>query len=54
MGNIQKSIPASFVKKVPPMVRKIAVRRSAQVRSLKGMFFKVVEVTVDGEYVAYH
>lgn len=31
VGNIQKSIPASFVKKVPPMVRKIAVRRSAQV-----------------------
>ncbi|XP_069576163.1 ATP-binding cassette sub-family A member 2 isoform X2 [Brachyistius frenatus] len=31
VGNIQKSIPASFGKKIPPMVRKIAVRRSAQV-----------------------
>ncbi|XP_069039700.1 ATP-binding cassette sub-family A member 2 [Lepisosteus oculatus] len=30
-GNIQKSIPASFGIKTPPMVRKIAVRRSAQV-----------------------
>lgn len=32
VGNIQKSIPASFGRKIPPMVRKIAVRRSAQVR----------------------
>uniref|UniRef100_A0AAY5KSH8 ATP-binding cassette sub-family A member 2 n=1 Tax=Esox lucius TaxID=8010 RepID=A0AAY5KSH8_ESOLU len=31
VGNIQKSVPASFGKKTPPMVRKIAVRRSAQV-----------------------
>nr|XP_023696475.1 ATP-binding cassette sub-family A member 2 isoform X2 [Paramormyrops kingsleyae] len=31
VGNIQKSIPASFGKNIPPMVRKIAVRRSAQV-----------------------
>ncbi|AWP06485.1 putative ATP-binding cassette sub-family A member 2 [Scophthalmus maximus] len=31
VGNIQKSIPASFGVKIPPMVRKIAVRRSAQV-----------------------
>ncbi|XP_053182105.1 ATP-binding cassette sub-family A member 2 isoform X5 [Scomber japonicus] len=31
VGNIQKSIPASFGRKIPPMVRKIAVRRSAQV-----------------------
>ncbi|XP_030646875.1 ATP-binding cassette sub-family A member 2 [Chanos chanos] len=31
VGNIQKSIPASFGRKTPPMVRKIAVRRSAQV-----------------------
>ncbi|XP_053137728.1 ATP-binding cassette sub-family A member 2 [Hemicordylus capensis] len=30
-GNIQKSIPASFGAKAPPMVRKIAVRRAAQV-----------------------
>uniref|UniRef100_F6S4S8 ATP-binding cassette sub-family A member 2 n=1 Tax=Monodelphis domestica TaxID=13616 RepID=F6S4S8_MONDO len=30
-GNIQKSIPASFGAKAPPMVRKIAVRRTAQV-----------------------
>lgn len=34
VGNIQKSIPASFGEKIPPMVRKIAVRRSAQVRNL--------------------
>lgn len=32
VGNIQKSIPASFGRKTPPMVRKIAVRSSAQVR----------------------
>ncbi|CAG5917952.1 unnamed protein product [Menidia menidia] len=32
VGNIQKSVPASFGIKIPPMVRKIAVRRSAQVR----------------------
>ena len=32
VGNIQKSIPASFGRKIPPMVRKIAVRRSAQVK----------------------
>ncbi|XP_029685458.1 ATP-binding cassette sub-family A member 2-like isoform X3 [Takifugu rubripes] len=31
VGNIQKSIPASFGGKIPPMIRKIAVRRSAQV-----------------------
>nr|XP_046241636.1 ATP-binding cassette sub-family A member 2 isoform X1 [Scatophagus argus] len=31
VGNIQKSVPASFGRKIPPMVRKIAVRRSAQV-----------------------
>uniref|UniRef100_A0A3Q0S7A0 ATP-binding cassette sub-family A member 2 n=1 Tax=Amphilophus citrinellus TaxID=61819 RepID=A0A3Q0S7A0_AMPCI len=31
VGNIQKSIPASFGRNLPPMVRKIAVRRSAQV-----------------------
>ncbi|XP_034548275.1 ATP-binding cassette sub-family A member 2 isoform X2 [Notolabrus celidotus] len=31
VGNIQKSIPASFGSNIPPMVRKIAVRRSAQV-----------------------
>ncbi|XP_028269247.1 ATP-binding cassette sub-family A member 2 isoform X3 [Parambassis ranga] len=31
VGNIQKSIPASFGRKIPPMVRKIAVRRSSQV-----------------------
>ncbi|XP_026178352.1 ATP-binding cassette sub-family A member 2 isoform X2 [Mastacembelus armatus] len=31
VGNIQKSIPASFGRQIPPMVRKIAVRRSAQV-----------------------
>ncbi|KAM6965213.1 ATP-binding cassette sub-family A member 2 [Aplochiton taeniatus] len=31
VGNIQKSIPASFGRKTPPMVGKIAVRRSAQV-----------------------
>lgn len=30
-GNVQKSIPASFGARVPPMVRKIAVRRVAQV-----------------------
>uniref|UniRef100_A0A665TKW0 ATP-binding cassette sub-family A member 2 n=1 Tax=Echeneis naucrates TaxID=173247 RepID=A0A665TKW0_ECHNA len=30
VGNIQKSIPASFGRNIPPMVRKIAVRRSAQ------------------------
>jgi len=34
VGNIQKSIPASFGRRTPPMVRKIAVRRSAQVRGL--------------------
>lgn len=32
VGNIQKSIPASFGGQIPPMIRKIAVRRSAQVR----------------------
>lgn len=32
VGNIQKSIPASFGERIPPMVRKIAVRRSAQVK----------------------
>lgn len=32
VGNIQNSIPASFGRKIPPIVRKIAVRRSAQVR----------------------
>uniref|UniRef100_A0A3B4BC57 ATP-binding cassette sub-family A member 2 n=1 Tax=Periophthalmus magnuspinnatus TaxID=409849 RepID=A0A3B4BC57_9GOBI len=31
VGNIQKSVPASFGSRVPPMVRKIAVRRAAQV-----------------------
>ncbi|KAM4578194.1 ATP-binding cassette sub-family A member 2 isoform 1-T1 [Fundulus diaphanus] len=31
VGNVQKSIPASFGRSIPPMVRKIAVRRSAQV-----------------------
>uniref|UniRef100_A0A669CRM0 ATP-binding cassette sub-family A member 2 n=1 Tax=Oreochromis niloticus TaxID=8128 RepID=A0A669CRM0_ORENI len=31
VGNIQKSIPTSFGRNLPPMVRKIAVRRSAQV-----------------------
>ncbi|KAA8578520.1 hypothetical protein FQN60_007312, partial [Etheostoma spectabile] len=31
VGNIQKSIPPSFGRKIPTMVRKIAVRRSAQV-----------------------
>uniref|UniRef100_A0A7M4EW38 ATP-binding cassette sub-family A member 2 n=1 Tax=Crocodylus porosus TaxID=8502 RepID=A0A7M4EW38_CROPO len=30
-GNVQKSIPASFGVKAPPTVRKIAVRRTAQV-----------------------
>uniref|UniRef100_A0ABM5F6R9 ATP-binding cassette sub-family A member 2 isoform X2 n=1 Tax=Pogona vitticeps TaxID=103695 RepID=A0ABM5F6R9_9SAUR len=30
-GNIQKSVPASFGAEAPPMVRKIAVRRVAQV-----------------------
>ncbi|XP_043914151.1 ATP-binding cassette sub-family A member 2 [Protopterus annectens] len=30
-GNVQKSIPTSFGTKAPPMVRKIAVRRAAQV-----------------------
>ncbi|XP_052037787.1 ATP-binding cassette sub-family A member 2 isoform X2 [Apodemus sylvaticus] len=30
-GNVQKSIPASFGARAPPMVRKIAVRRVAQV-----------------------
>ncbi|XP_028910083.1 ATP-binding cassette sub-family A member 2 isoform X2 [Ornithorhynchus anatinus] len=30
-GNIQKSIPASFGAQAPPLVRKIAVRRTAQV-----------------------
>ncbi|XP_049752161.1 ATP-binding cassette sub-family A member 2 isoform X6 [Elephas maximus indicus] len=30
-GNVQKSIPASFGARAPPMVRKIAVRRAAQV-----------------------
>uniref|UniRef100_A0A8C7YN26 ATP-binding cassette, sub-family A (ABC1), member 2 n=1 Tax=Oryzias sinensis TaxID=183150 RepID=A0A8C7YN26_9TELE len=35
VGNIQKSVPASFGRKIPPMVRKIAVRRSAQ----KTIFF---------------
>uniref|UniRef100_A0A8C4WL01 ATP-binding cassette sub-family A member 2 n=1 Tax=Gopherus evgoodei TaxID=1825980 RepID=A0A8C4WL01_9SAUR len=31
VGNVQKSIPASFGTQAPPMVRKIAVRRTAQV-----------------------
>ncbi|XP_068166235.1 ATP-binding cassette sub-family A member 2 isoform X2 [Antennarius striatus] len=31
VGNIQKSVPASFGRNIPPMVRKIAVRRAAQV-----------------------
>uniref|UniRef100_A0AAV2MP22 ABC transporter domain-containing protein n=1 Tax=Knipowitschia caucasica TaxID=637954 RepID=A0AAV2MP22_KNICA len=31
VGNIQKSVPAAFGNKVPPLVRKIAVRRAAQV-----------------------
>ncbi|XP_074871184.1 ATP-binding cassette sub-family A member 2 isoform X2 [Carettochelys insculpta] len=31
VGNVQKSIPASFGTRAPPMVRKIAVRRTAQV-----------------------
>ncbi|XP_028297047.1 uncharacterized protein LOC114458869 isoform X2 [Gouania willdenowi] len=31
VGNVQKSIPASFGRQIPPMVRKMAVRRSAQV-----------------------
>uniref|UniRef100_A0A8C9YSP4 ATP-binding cassette sub-family A member 2 n=1 Tax=Sander lucioperca TaxID=283035 RepID=A0A8C9YSP4_SANLU len=31
VGNIQKSIPASFGRKIPTMIRKIAVRRLAQV-----------------------
>lgn len=31
VGNIQKSVPASFGGRIPPMIRKIAVRRSAQV-----------------------
>ncbi|XP_039660213.1 ATP-binding cassette sub-family A member 2 isoform X1 [Perca fluviatilis] len=31
VGNIQKSIPASFGRKIPTIVRKIAVRRLAQV-----------------------
>lgn len=30
-GNVQKSIPASFGARAPVMVRKIAVRRAAQV-----------------------
>ncbi|MEE6504928.1 hypothetical protein FKM82_005378, partial [Ascaphus truei] len=30
-GNVQKTIPASFGVKAPPMLRKIAVRRTAQV-----------------------
>lgn len=30
-GNVQKSIPASFGARAPAMVRKIAVRRAAQV-----------------------
>lgn len=32
-GNVQKSIPASFGARAPAMVRKIAVRRTAQVGS---------------------
>lgn len=32
-GNVQKSIPASFGARAPAMVRKIAVRRAAQVSS---------------------
>ncbi|KAG7281475.1 hypothetical protein CRUP_012418 [Coryphaenoides rupestris] len=35
VGNIQKSIPASFGRTTPPMVRKIAVRRSAQMTGLQ-------------------
>lgn len=30
-GNVQKSIPASFGARAPAMVRKMAVRRAAQV-----------------------
>lgn len=37
-GNVQKSIPASFGARAPPMVRKIAVRRVAQVSSCFGYF----------------
>lgn len=36
-GNVQKSIPASFGARVPPMVRKIAVRRVAQVGGCPGV-----------------
>lgn len=32
-GNIQRSIPASFGDNAPPMLRKIAVRSTAQVRA---------------------
>lgn len=32
-GNVQKSIPASFGARAPAMVRKVAVRRAAQVSS---------------------
>ncbi|MBN3323823.1 ABCA2 protein, partial [Atractosteus spatula] len=43
-GNIQKSIPASFGIKTPPMVRKIAVRRSAQVRMSGGEEGEILRV----------
>ncbi|MBN3299367.1 ABCA2 protein, partial [Amia calva] len=43
-GNIQKSIPASFGRKTPAMVRKIAVRRSAQVCGREGEW----QVSVSG------
>lgn len=36
-GNVQKSIPASFGARAPPMVRKIAVRRVAQVGCYPGV-----------------
>jgi hypothetical protein len=35
-GNVLKSIPASFGARAPPMVRKIAVRRAAQVSCYPG------------------
>lgn len=40
VGNIQKSVPASFGRKMSLMARKIAVRRSAQVSHKKG-FLKI-------------
>ncbi|TRY81949.1 hypothetical protein DNTS_013397 [Danionella cerebrum] len=49
VGNIQKSVPASFGKKTPPMVRKIAVRRSSQA---KLHFFLALQVLYNNK--GYH